>query len=77
MPAAAERGWPSPSAPSRTQRVLGDTPTAWLWVTPAVVIILGLSLVPMAWALLLSFQKSDLVTPSTWVGLDNYRRLAG
>jgi multiple sugar transport system permease protein len=63
-------------APSRAQRVLGETPTAWLWVLPAVVIILGLSLIPMAWAFLLSLQHSDLVTPSTWVGLDNYRRLA-
>ena len=71
MPAAAEL-----RRPSRLQRVFGDTPTAWLWVMPAVVIILGLSLVPMAWALLLSFQKSDFVTPSTWVGVDNYRRLA-
>ena len=62
-------------APSRTQRVLGETPTAWLWVLPAVVIILGLSLLPMGWALLLSFQHNDLVTPSTWVGLDNYQRL--
>ena len=35
-------------APSRAQRVFGETPTAWLWVTPAVVIILGLSLLPMA-----------------------------
>jgi multiple sugar transport system permease protein len=70
LPAAAER------TPSGLQRVFGDTPTAWLWVMPAVVIILGLSLVPMGWALLLSFQKSDFVTPSTWVGLDNYRRLA-
>jgi multiple sugar transport system permease protein len=55
--------------------VFGETPTAWLWVTPAVVIILGLSLVPMAWALLLSFQHNDLVTPSTWLGLRNYSRL--
>jgi multiple sugar transport system permease protein len=39
------------------------------------VIILGLSLLPMGWALLLSFQHNDLVTPSTWVGLDNYDRL--
>jgi multiple sugar transport system permease protein len=62
-------------APSRTQRVFGDTPTAWLWVMPAVVIILGLSLIPMAWALLLSFQHNDLVTPSTWIGLRNYSRL--
>ena len=62
-------------APSRTQRVFGETPTAWLWVMPAVVIILGLSLIPMAWALLLSFQHNDLVTPSTWLGLRNYQRL--
>jgi multiple sugar transport system permease protein len=69
LPAAAER------RPSRLQRVFGDTPTAWLWVTPAVVIILGLSLVPMAWALLLSFQHNDLVTPPNWIGLRNYSRL--
>jgi multiple sugar transport system permease protein len=62
-------------APSRTQRVFGETPTAWLWVMPAVVIILGLSLIPMAWALLLSFQHNDLVTPSNWIGLRNYSRL--
>ena len=69
LPAAVER------RPSRLQRAFGETPTAWLWVAPAVVIILGLSLVPMAWALLLSFQKSDFVTPRVWVGLDNYSRL--
>ena len=62
-------------APSRTQRVFGETPTAWVWVMPAVVIILGLSLIPMAWALLLSFQHNDLVTPPNWIGLRNYSRL--
>ena len=60
-------------APSRTQRVFGETPTAWLWVMPAVVIILGLSLMPMAWALLLSFQHNDLVTPPNWIGLATTR----
>jgi multiple sugar transport system permease protein len=55
--------------------VFGETPTAWLWVMPAVVIILGLSLIPMAWALLLSFQHNDLVTPPNWIGLRNYSRL--
>ena len=43
---------------------------------PAVIIILGLSIVPMIWSLILSFQSSDLVTPARWVGLDNYRTLA-
>jgi multiple sugar transport system permease protein len=75
LPAAVDRAPAAERRPSRVQRVFGDTPTAWLWVTPAVVIILGLSIVPMGWALLLSLQSSDLVTPSRWVGLDNYRRL--
>jgi multiple sugar transport system permease protein len=39
------------------------------------VIILGLSVVPVLWSLLLSFQANDLVTPSRWVGLDNYDAL--
>jgi multiple sugar transport system permease protein len=56
--------------------VFGETPTAWLFIAPAVVVILGLSIVPLAWSLLLSFKSSDLVTPSTWIGTANYRALA-
>jgi len=69
----------SGAAPARArplERLLGETPSAWLFIAPAVVIILGLSLVPMLWSLLLSFKASDLVTPSRWVGLDNYAALA-
>jgi multiple sugar transport system permease protein len=47
-----------------------------LFISPAVLIILGLSIVPVVWSLLLSFQANDLVTPSRWVGLDNYSALA-
>ncbi|OXM54907.1 ABC transporter permease [Amycolatopsis alba DSM 44262] len=39
-------------------------------------IILGLGVVPVAWSLLLSFRADDLVTPSRFVGLDNYSALA-
>jgi multiple sugar transport system permease protein len=62
--------------PSLTRRLLGEHATAWAYVAPAVVIVLGLSIVPMAWSLLLSFQTSDLITPSRWVGLHNYDKLA-
>jgi multiple sugar transport system permease protein len=41
-----------------------------------VLIILGLGVVPVLWSLVLSFQVDDLVTPSRWVGLDNYAALA-
>ena len=54
----------------------GSTPTAWLFVAPAVVVILGLSIGPMIWSLLLSFQSADLVTPARWLGWHNYQVLA-
>jgi multiple sugar transport system permease protein len=58
------------------QRVFGDTPTAWLYVLPAVVIIIGLSIVPVVWSLLLSVQDKDPIAETTsWVGLRNYRDL--
>jgi multiple sugar transport system permease protein len=59
-----------------TRRIFGETPTAWLFILPAVVVILGLAVVPLIWSLLLSFQSSDLLTPARWVGWDNYKALA-
>jgi multiple sugar transport system permease protein len=45
-------------------------------VLPAVVIIIGLSIVPVVWSLLLSVQDSDPIAETTkWVGLRNYRDL--
>jgi multiple sugar transport system permease protein len=56
--------------------VFGETPTAWLYVLPAVVIIIGLSIVPVVWSLLLSIQDKDPIAETTkWVGLRNYRDL--
>ncbi|MBP0457534.1 carbohydrate ABC transporter permease [Streptomyces montanisoli] len=52
-----------------------ESATAWGFVLPAVLVIIGLSVVPVIWSLLLSFQADDLVTPSHWVGFDNYRAL--
>jgi multiple sugar transport system permease protein len=58
------------------QRVFGETPTAWLFVLPAVVIIIGLAIVPLVWSLLLSVQDKDPIAETTrYVGLRNYRDL--
>ncbi|MGH3510301.1 MAG: carbohydrate ABC transporter permease [Nocardioidaceae bacterium] len=47
------------------------------FITPATVLIGVFGVLPIAWSLLLSFQKSDLLTPETpWVGLKNYRAAA-
>ena len=56
--------------------MFGETPTAWLYILPAVVIILGLAIVPVVWSLLLCVQDKDPIAETTsCVGLDNYRTL--
>jgi multiple sugar transport system permease protein len=48
----------------------------WVFILPAVVLIIGFGLLPIGWSLLLSFQSSDFVSPPKWVGLANYRALS-
>ena len=57
------------------RRARNEGATGWAFVSPSVLIILGLSVVPVLWSLLLSFQVNDLVSPSEWVGLANYKAL--
>jgi multiple sugar transport system permease protein len=68
---------PKPITIARATRVRPgrEAATAWAFISPAVLVILGLSVVPVVWSLLLSFQVNDLVTPSRWTGLDNYDAL--
>lgn len=58
------------------QRVFGETPSAWLYVLPAVIIIIGLAIVPVIWSLVLSVQDKDPIAETTkYVGLRNYSDL--
>jgi multiple sugar transport system permease protein len=58
------------------RQAFGSDPSAWGFILPAVVIILGLAIVPMVWSLILSMQSSDLLTPARWIGFKNYRVLS-
>lgn len=49
----------------------------WGFVLPAMIVVVGLSLFPAAWAFLLSLQKWNGFTAPQWVGLDNYRAMSG
>ena len=76
--AQAPRAGVAAAAPHSTwrQRVFGETPSAWLYILPAVVIIIGLAIVPVFWSLLLSVQDKDPIAETTrYVGLDNYRSI--
>ncbi len=76
--AQAPRAGVAAAAPRPTwrQRMFGETPSAWLYILPAVVIIIGLAIVPVFWSLLLSVQDKDPIAETTkYVGLDNYRSI--
>ena len=74
----------TPSAPARSltlprlrltyrtmQKIWG-----FLFVLPVLLLFLGFRLYPMLRAVVMSFQKYDLISPPRWIGLDNYRFLA-
>jgi multiple sugar transport system permease protein len=57
------------------RRRLAENFAGWGFAGPAILLILGLSFVPMAWAFLLSLTNSDLISGGSFIGLDNYSAL--
>ena len=56
--------------------IASDHFTGWAFVTPGVVIILLFGAAPIIWSAVMSFQRSNLLSPSTpFVGLANYRQM--
>lgn len=51
--------------------------SAYLLIAPNVILIGLFLLVPLVWALLMSFQAKRSFGPGTWTGLDNFTRLLG
>src|SRR5215471_2957209 len=53
-----------------------DNITGWAFAGPSVIIVLGLSFIPMIWAAYLSLTDSNLVSPGHFIGFANYTALA-
>ena len=64
-------------APVRPRQRLGSRLGGWGFVAPALVIVLGLSIFPAVWALLLSLQEWDGFSTPEFVGTANYAELVG
>lgn len=55
-----------------------DHVAGWAFILPSVILIVVFGILPIVWGLILSFQKAGLISPErTWVGFDNYQRIAG
>jgi len=68
----AKRGTPPAQ---RSRRRLVEDLGGWLFVIPATVLVLGLSIFPAAWAFILSLQKWDGFSEPEFVGGEQYARL--
>ena len=74
MPSASARSL----APARLRLTYRTMQKVWgfLFVLPVLLLFLGFRLYPMLRAVVMSFQKYDLISEPRWIGLDNYRFLA-
>jgi len=52
-----------------------DNFSGWALAFPAVFLIFLFGIVPIIWSALLSFQRTNLLSPPQWIGLANYRAL--
>src|SRR5437868_13203629 len=58
------------------RRALGrDWASAWLFLAPCLLVLVGLIAYPFVSAILLSFQAKLVGTPGVWVGFQNYQEL--
>ncbi|MDE9364789.1 sugar ABC transporter permease [Luteipulveratus sp. YIM 133132] len=71
-PAPTETAEPPPPQRRRVR-----VPVGWLMVAPNLVLIGLFLLVPLVWALIMSFQAKRSFGPGHWSGLENLGRLLG
>ena len=68
---------PAPGTPrwDRFKRRVADNAVAYAFLAAGIVCFALFSWYPLIRGIMLSFQQDNLVTPPTWVGLQNYRNL--
>src|SRR5262245_35595018 len=52
-----------------------DHVAGWAFAGPAVILIVVFGIVPIIWSALLSFQRTNLLSPPEWIGMQNYQAL--
>ncbi|WP_210440319.1 carbohydrate ABC transporter permease [Nocardioides xinjiangensis] len=74
-PAVAPPLLPGDRRPRRRRRGGREAAVGWAFVSPNLVLLVAFLFLPLVSALAMSFQDVSSFGGSTWVGLDNYRRL--
>jgi multiple sugar transport system permease protein len=67
---------PAPPNARRASKLLRhEGRMAYLFISPAMILFLIFTVLPVVAAFFLSFTRYDILTPVRWVGLENYNRL--
>jgi multiple sugar transport system permease protein len=53
-----------------------DHLVGWALAGPAVLLIVIFGIVPIIWSAILSFQRTNLLSPPEWIGMQNYAALS-
>jgi multiple sugar transport system permease protein len=74
MSATSER---LPVVRSRAKPYRGDRRVGWLMLAPALIVLVGMAIVPIVYVVFYSFHRKNLFqnTPAEWVGFDNFKYL--
>lgn len=48
---------------------------AWAFLTPAILLLMIFSIIPILWVIYLSFTDYNVFQPAQWVGVENYQKL--
>ena len=75
MSAVAESLTQTDAGSTPRRRPLSHTLVAWLFLTPALVLLALFSFWPVIWGGVLAFTEYKIITPPTWVGLRNFEDL--
>jgi len=70
----------TPDSIRRRLRGLSDRTITWLFISPAILLLLAVNIFPLIWTIYLSFtnfKANRASRGSEWVGLDNYRSVLG
>jgi multiple sugar transport system permease protein len=70
-PGAGSRATPSGGRPSRRKEAIAG----YVFLSPWLLGLFGITLLPMLYSLYLSFTDYDLLQDPKWVGLENYERM--
>jgi len=73
--AAGSLGAEAATTPSLWSRMSERIGPGYLFLTPWLIGLFGLTLGPIIYSFYLSFTQFDLLTSPEWVGLDNYQRI--